>query len=200
MWLFRLSGDFLYSGQKWVAFKWIYIAGVMRLVKYLSRSLLFGKEQKITIVLDAGTGTTAVGLGIGAACLGLPWKIVAVMLADVIEGYKRREKCLISDFEEIYKSKYGLELNDYDDGIIHWVERIHPRRFGHILRGEVEMCRLIARQTGILVDPVYTLAAWEQAVRLCQAEAGCGENVVMLHTGGTLDMFGLAQRYKSHFP
>lgn len=69
-------------------------------------------------------------------------------------------------------------------------------RFGNILKGEVEICRKIAQETGILLDPVYTLAAWDLATQLGQEECA---KVVMLHTGGTLGMFGLAQRYKSYF-
>ena len=72
-------------------------------------------------------------------------------------------------------------------------------RFGNILEGEVEACQHIAQQTGILVDPVYTLAAWEMAALLSDREAKGRSEVVMLHTGGTLGMFGLAQRYKSYF-
>lgn len=44
--------------------------GVIRLVQYLSQNHLLGKERSYRFVLDAGTGTTAVGLGIGAICLG----------------------------------------------------------------------------------------------------------------------------------
>lgn len=70
-------------------------------------------------------------------------------------------------------------------------------RFGKVLEGEVETCRKIAQETGVLVDPMYTLAAWETATELVQEEKS--STVVMLHTGGTLGMFGLAQRYKSCF-
>jgi len=66
------------------------------------------------------------------------------------------------------------------------------------LEGEVEKCQQIAKQTGILVDPVYTLAAWETAMFLSSNNAEEAE-VVLLHTGGTLGMFGLAQRYKNYF-
>ena len=59
------------------------------------------------------------------------------------------------------------------------------------------MCRKIAQETGVLVDPMYTLAAWETATELVEDEDS--SIVVMLHTGGTLGMFGLAQRYKSFF-
>lgn len=37
---------------------------------YLSQDHLFGTDQPLKIIVDAGTGTTAVGLGIGAFCLG----------------------------------------------------------------------------------------------------------------------------------
>lgn len=63
----------------------------------------------------------------------------------------------------------------------------------------MQTCQQIAQQTGILVDPVYTLAAWEMATLLCKEEAKGGPEVVMLHTGGTLGMLGLAQRYKNYF-
>lgn len=51
-----------------------------------------------------------------------------------------------------------------------------------------------------MVDPIYTLAAWDLATQLSQAQLGVQDaKIVMLHTGGTLGMFGLAQRYKSCF-
>lgn len=71
------------------------------------------------------------------------------------------------------------------------------RRFGNILKGEVEECGRIAQQTGILVDPIYTLAAWDLATHLALTHDH--PRILMLHTGGTLGMFGLAQRYKSYF-
>lgn len=69
------------------------------------------------------------------------------------------------------------------------------------MKGEIEVCQRIARQTGVLVDPIYTLAAWELATSLSEegGRGGAKAKVVMLHTGGTLGLFGVAQRYKSHF-
>ncbi|KAG9445524.1 hypothetical protein H6P81_011652 [Aristolochia fimbriata] len=174
------------------------LLGLVRLVEYLSQDHIFGKSLPIKLVVDAGTGTTAVGLALGALCLRLPWKVAAIMLADTIEGYKRQEERLISEFKRLYGLEY-LTLNGVTGGVVQWVERIRPRKFGNVLKGEVEVCREIAQQTGILVDPIYTLAAWEQATLACQEEAERGVKVVMLHTGGTLGMFGLAQRYKTHF-
>ncbi|GFQ04267.1 d-cysteine desulfhydrase 2 mitochondrial [Phtheirospermum japonicum] len=176
------------------------LLGVMRLIKHLSENHLFGKKQALQIVVDAGTGTTAVGLALGALSLGLPWKVTAVMLADKIDGYKKKEQNLISEFlESSTLSSSGLSLSGVNAGLVQWVERSLPRKFGNVLKGEVEECQKIARQTGILVDPIYTLAAWDLATRLTQNGEEEDSRVVMLHTGGTLGMFGLAQRYKSYF-
>ncbi|XP_052205438.1 oxysterol-binding protein-related protein 1D isoform X3 [Diospyros lotus] len=46
------------------------LLGVIRLVKYLSQNHVFGREQPVKVVVDAGTGTTAIGLALGAICLG----------------------------------------------------------------------------------------------------------------------------------
>ncbi|GMP82566.1 hypothetical protein CsSME_00036811 [Camellia sinensis var. sinensis] len=169
--------------------------GVIRLVQYLSQKHVFGKEQAFKIVVDAGTGTTAIGLGLGAICLGLPWEVYAVMLAENIDGYRRQEEELVSDFQRCC----GFPIVEANGRFVHWLERSHPRKFGNVLTGEIEMCQQIAQQTGVLVDPIYTLAAWELATQLSQSESKGGAKVVMLHTGGTMGMFGLAQRYKKYF-
>ncbi|KAK4402699.1 D-cysteine desulfhydrase 2, mitochondrial [Sesamum angolense] len=165
----------------------------------LVQNHLFGKNQALKIVVDAGTGTTAVGLALGALCLGVPWEVTAVMLADKINAYKEKERNLISEFLRSFTSSAdGLDPSIVDAEIVQWVDRSLPRKFGNILKGEVQECQKIARQTGILVDPIYTLAAWDIATKLSQDKLE-DRKVVMLHTGGTLGMFGLAQRYRSYF-
>ncbi|CAA7049754.1 unnamed protein product [Microthlaspi erraticum] len=170
------------------------LLGMFRLVQYLSQDHLLGKKRPVKFVVDAGTGTTAVGLGVAAMSLGLPWEINAVMLADTLENYKRHEERLIAEFTRQFLA--SIVCSSSLD-MIKWVDRQRPRKFGKVLEGEVEMCRRIAQETGVLVDPMYTLAAWETATELVQEEKS--SIVVMLHTGGTLGVFGLAQRYKSCF-
>lgn len=48
----------------------VLFVGLIRLVQYLSQNHILGKERPLKLVVDAGTGTTAVGLGLGAKCLG----------------------------------------------------------------------------------------------------------------------------------
>lgn len=158
-----------------------------------------GKKRAFNFVVDSGTGTTAVGLGLAAMYLGLPWKITAVMLADTMDTYRQQERRLIAEFKRQFRFLLDShKLNGANDGIVHWVDRCHPRKFGNVLEGEIEACQQVAQETGIPLDPVYTLAAWEMATRITCAHED-DSNVVILHTGGTLGMFGLAQRYKSYF-
>ncbi|CAH8266772.1 unnamed protein product [Arabidopsis lyrata] len=172
------------------------LLGMFRLVQYFSQDHLLGKKRPVKFVVDAGTGTTAVGLGVAAMSLGLPWEINAVILADTFENYKRHEDRLIAEFARQFLDSVSCSSLDMNQ-MIKWIDRQHPRKFGKVLEGEVEMCRKIAQETGVLVDPMYTLAAWETATELVLDEKS--SIVVMLHTGGTLGMFGLAQRYKSCF-
>ncbi|XP_028796399.1 D-cysteine desulfhydrase 2, mitochondrial-like isoform X2 [Neltuma alba] len=175
------------------------LLGVIRLAQYLSENHLFGRRA-LRFVVDAGTGTTAIGLGLAARCLGFPWEVYAVMLADTIDAYREKQERLVSEFKKHFNVQFiDHSANKEDARIVHWVERFRPRKFGKVLEGEMQTCQQVARQTGILVDPVYTLAAWEMATRLCNEEAKGGPEVVMLHTGGTLGTFGLAQRYKNYF-
>ena len=76
-----------------------------------------------------------------------------------------------------------------------------PRKFGNVLPEDIEACRKAARETGILLDPIYSLAAWETAQSMCADVQVMeqGKRVVMLHTGGALGLHGLAQRWPEAF-
>ncbi|CAM6096302.1 unnamed protein product [Calypogeia fissa] len=176
----------------------IALLGLIRLIHYLSQPTVFGSSHQLHIVVDTGTGTTAVGLALGISLLRLPWTVTGVILADTVEGHEAHKHQLISKFCERHSSPPTEALHLP----LSWTERWKPRKFGRILPGEVRTCQSIAQQTGILLDPIYTLAGWETGTRLSLeswTEGKGSEIVVMLHTGGTLGLFGLAQRYPEEF-
>ncbi|KAJ0095212.1 hypothetical protein Patl1_16803 [Pistacia atlantica] len=196
------------------------LLGVFRLVQYLSQDQFTWKEEGCQIYCGCRYWYNSCWFRTWSHIfrllfsLRLPWEVTAVMLADTIDGYRQHEERLISEFQKIFGFLLDdNSLNNVDGGIVHWAERCQPRkcvisspsgfmhslRFGNVLEGEVEACKQIAQLTGISVDPVYTLAAWEMATLLSDKELKEDTDVVMLHTGGTLGMFGLAQRYKSYF-
>lgn len=57
----------------------------------------------------------------------------------------------------------------------------------------------MAQETGILLDPIYSLAAWEVAEGMAVAPGAEQGSVTMLHSGGMMGLFGLAQRFPDQF-
>lgn len=91
---------------------------------------------------------------------------------------------------------------------LRWLSRQVPRKFGNVLPGDIAACRDVAKRCGVLLDPIYTLAAWEHCLTLVNSaeevrtdgqEGFVDEQVVMLHTGGALGLQGLAQRLPQEF-
>jgi hypothetical protein len=51
------------------------------------------------------------------------------MLADKIDGYRKQEKRLISEFNKHFNVEFiDHDVNKEDAGIVHWVERDRPRK------------------------------------------------------------------------
>ncbi len=57
----------------------------------------------------------------------------------------------------------------------------------------------MAQETGILLDPIYSLAAWEVAEEMAGKTRGEEGSVAMLHSGGMMGLFGVAQRFPDQF-
>lgn len=153
------------------------------------------------------------------------------MMAAPLEYYQEQSETLASAFMEQYSSQMGVETSSetsntspvvFDGGgalwvdllPLQWVQRNSPRKFGKILPGDISACADVAREYGILLDPMWTLASWEMAHSLAASQqqtqvaglevrginkAPGNEKVVMLMTGGGLGLHGLAQRWPDAF-
>ncbi|KAK9862393.1 hypothetical protein WJX84_009196, partial [Apatococcus fuscideae] len=127
----------------------------------------------LRLVVDSGTGITATGLGLGIKLLQLPWSVTAVSLVETPEQCLKVQHWLTQAFADQHCEGVCQGLEELP---IEWVPRLQPRRFGKVLEGEIAACRQVAQQCGILVDPIYNLAAWAQALHLaCQSHATADE-------------------------
>ena len=77
------------------------LLGFVRLAAYLARPRVWGAAPR-TLVVDSGTGATAVGLALGAALTGAPWTVHGVMLAGQREYYDAQQRALAAAFCEAY--------------------------------------------------------------------------------------------------
>lgn len=61
--------------------------------------------------------------------ISLPWEVTAVMLADTIDGYQKKEESLISEFRRCFTLHHGEQaLSGWEPGLVQWVERSFPRK------------------------------------------------------------------------
>lgn len=153
------------------------------------------------------------------------------MMAAPLEYYQEQSQTLASAFMKKYSPEMGVDFGSESDKTspvvpggggavwidrlpLQWVHRNSPRKFGKILPGDISACADVAREYGILLDPMWTLASWEMAHSLAASqqqtqvaglegrgtnEAPRNERVVMLMTGGGLGLHGLAQRWPDAF-
>ena len=186
------------------------LLGLVRLGRWLAE-LPGLAGRRVSLVVDSGTGATAVGLALAAALLDLRWTVVGVMLAGPLPYYQQQQELLTHGF----CTQHGLAeaaLQQQVASSLRWVQRRVPRRFGHIKPGEVAKCRELAQQHGVVLDPIWSLAAWEVAEQLAsqqppplqeqqlqRQEDDDRTRTVMLHTGGMLGLCGLAQRFPADF-
>jgi 1-aminocyclopropane-1-carboxylate deaminase/D-cysteine desulfhydrase-like pyridoxal-dependent ACC family enzyme len=176
------------------------LLGILRLVHWMahSTSAFPRPHEEARLVIDCGTGTTAVGLALGAALLGLPWQVIGVMLAGPHEYYSQQASRLVQQFCEMVElgSEEESAMSTEVSARLRWIERVAPRKFGSILPNEMHTCREIASKWGVIVDPIWTLAAWEAAI---DESSIPGSDVLMIHSGGGLGLCGIAQRYPKQF-
>ena len=163
------------------------VHGLVRLVDGLRQ--VWGDAPR-TLVVDSGTGTTAAGMAIACAWLGLEWEVEGVMLLDPARGgFEETSRKLLTEWEALH-GVLGTRPP------LRWVPRPTRRRFGDARQGDVRECLRIARQTGVVFDPIYTLEAWRHVVAMAP---GRRERAAIVHTGGALHLAGAAQRWPRWF-
>ena len=166
------------------------LLGLLRAVHAWSRSVL-PADQVTTLVVDSGTGCTAYGLALGCALLSLPWRVLAVPVGGSRADAEARNARLGAD----WNAAHPLLSVPPADLPLEWTPA--GRRFGECSRADVEACARLSQESGIAVDPIWTLRAYEAARERAEAT---GEATAWVHTGGAAGALdGAAQRWPGHF-
>ncbi len=123
------------------------------------------------IFVDAGTGFSAAGLVKGLAQVNHQSIIHILLLADDEQAFNDKLTQWIGMNPDNYQCFYPATA----------------RSFGAINKTIKDEIKRLAREEGILADPIYSAKLFHEARRLIEIEKLKG-NVLVIHSGGTLTM------------
>lgn len=139
------------------------------------------------ICLATGSGGTAAGLAIANYLNGMKVKIVAFTVSDDAAYFYNHVDEMLAHF--------GLHALTTARDIITIVEN-KGRGYGVNSDDDMRKCVQIANETGIVLDPTYTLKGVLGMVKEIEKGSGAGESVfedgsklLFLHTGGLFGVF-----------
>lgn len=148
------------------------------------------KEKNIEfdyIFHASGTGTTQAGLIAGKLLSNATKKIVGISVArNEKRGKEVIYECLRDYFEEFNPStvvsKEGIVFNDSYIG----------NGYGDVYPDIVDTIRNVAKNSGVLLDPVYTGKAFYGMMDYIYKNNIINKNILFIHTGGTPLVFNYA--------
>ena len=154
-----------------------------RVAGEIGQQLPAGQRIPLTVCVPAGTGCTAAGIIAGLGAAGSTWIFPAVNYG-VDEATVEK---MLSDFHLPVPPDFCF-IRDYTFGgfAVH-----HPELMAFV--------RTFRRQTGILLDPIYTAKMMFGIFDLLGKGAFApGSVVVALHTGGLQGWAGFRERFGVH--
>lgn len=147
------------------------LAGAMSLAEDIVRN-----EKALDLVfqhifVDAGTGFSAAGLIKGLAQIHHQSLIHVLLLADDEETFNNKLNKWIGMTPDNYQCLYPSTARSFGS-------------VNQVIKGEI---RRLAREEGILADPIYSAKLFHEARRCIETEELKG-NLLIIHSGGTLTM------------
>lgn len=143
------------------------------------------------IVLPTGSGGTHAGILAGVEQAGLPWRVHGISVSRSSEQAGVIVSGLVQDIFGLEdRQRSAVSALDIDDS------RVGPG-YGQPTAEMIEAVQLVAREEGILLDPVYTGKAMAGLLSLVRTGAiGPDETVVFWHTGGAPGLFAYPEVFQ----
>ena len=165
---------------------WGYLAAVRE-----KRELL--PEGEFDLFCAVGSGGTLAGLQLGAETFKPGCRVHGVNVCDTADHFKHRAGRLLHDFSTAFPDSgvrpSTAELNIHDG----FVGEGYALAQDEDLRFYAEL----ARDTGMLLDPVYTGKAFRGMAHLLKTRPqDFSDDIVFLHSGGQFATFAFAEQYQ----
>ncbi len=135
------------------------------------------------VFIDAGTGMVAQSLLAGAATLGRKTTFHVVVLAGSFEDFESGLSRVMRYTEEF------LAVSPCPPPTYHLYYPVTAKSFGSTNKAIFDEIRRIAREDGMLTDPVYSSKLFHTA-RQTILEKNFRGNILLIHSGGGLALTG----------
>jgi 1-aminocyclopropane-1-carboxylate deaminase/D-cysteine desulfhydrase-like pyridoxal-dependent ACC family enzyme len=135
------------------------------------------------IFIDSGTGMVAQSLLAGSAVIGKKTIFHNVILADSFEDFEKGLKQVIQYTEDFLQ----VSINSVPEYKLYYP--VVARSFGSTNSTIFKEIKCIAREDGILTDPVYSAKLFITAKHTIQDQSLDG-NILLIHSGGALALSG----------
>ena len=168
-----------------------YVSGTLEFLSQLEAA----DERPSRLYVACGSRGTVAGLVLGAHLAGAPYRVQGVAVSGGDPAKTERAVEIANEAAALLGSPLRLTPGDFDTD-----QSQIGAGYGRSTAGCLEAIELLARNEGILLDPVYTGKAMAGLVADIRAGAiGAAETVVFLHTGGAPGLFAHAAELTAAF-
>ena len=155
----------------------------------LSEQIHHGAPRFDAIVITAGSGGSHAGLLMGKQLAGLPGEIVSVPVTAPAE--RVREAIVRTVGAAVQRFGFAIEVPK----AIHLLDGYQGAGAGAATDEELAVIVALAREEGLLLDPVYTAKGFRGLVEtLARDPKALGQRVCFIHTGGLFSLFPYRDR------
>jgi D-cysteine desulfhydrase len=150
----------------------------------LAQQIRHGAPDFDTVAITAFSGGSQAGLLMAKQLTGLRAQIVSIPIAW--EGDRVRK--YVADVIGRARARYGMEVKVPDT--VHLIDGYQGTGRDIVPREHLETAVRLARQEGIVLDPVYTGKAFHALLdALSRAPGAFGQRLCFIHTGGIFSVF-----------
>lgn len=143
----------------------------------------------IDAVYVSSAGSTGAGLALAAKALRVSFPVINVCPMD----WPWDTRAYIAGIANGAAERLGIDTRLSREDVMLTFDHIAPG-YGKVSPGSLEAIRLLGRTEGVLLDPIYSGKAGAGLIAdVWAGRFAAGQNVVLIHTGGTPALFAYAE-------
>lgn len=168
---------------------WGYIKACFELKSQLD-SLGLRIDKMVTAVSSGGTYS---GLYIGKKLLNWKVEIIGFNIRETSKIATQRIKNLVQSHKEKFKKEFSFKEDE-----IKVIDGYVGKGYGKSRKIELDLIKSVAKNTGVILDPVYTGKAMLGLVdQINLGNFSKKEKILFLHTGGGFGLFPIKEKFFS---